>query len=240
MSENYQTIWNQYWNVLLTEKEGAFWDKNINLENKEFLDLKSEYVSSLPLVDLGCGTGHRTRLLSSFHPNVIGMDISESVIAHAKTTYPALRFQQVDVLDDNERDELLQDLGNVNIYCRGVLHQLALADRPKFISAIARLAGGKGIIYLQEMAVDFKEFVTEKYSTFSNAPMSIKKVLFSKFSPQPLDVEQTSQSFEQDGYQLVKKVDSSLNITLPGSEKSQLEVPAVHLLYAPGTYVENK
>ena len=53
------------------------------------------------IADIGCGTGHQVKELSSNTNNlaVIGVDISPSMIQKAKENYPNLKFEQGNALD---------------------------------------------------------------------------------------------------------------------------------------------
>jgi trans-aconitate 2-methyltransferase len=58
---------------------------------------EDEYSS---IYDLGCGTGHLTRILADRFPNskVIGIDSSPEMLAEARRAFPALTWQQADIL----------------------------------------------------------------------------------------------------------------------------------------------
>jgi len=51
------------------------------------------------IADIGCGTGHHVRSLSDKHLNVIGIDISPSMIETAKKNAPGADFNVGDALD---------------------------------------------------------------------------------------------------------------------------------------------
>jgi SAM-dependent methyltransferase len=46
-----------------------------------------------PVVDLGCGPGHWTAYLAAAGLDVHGVDLSADFVAHARATYPDLRFE---------------------------------------------------------------------------------------------------------------------------------------------------
>jgi SAM-dependent methyltransferase len=46
-----------------------------------------------PVLDLGCGPGHLTGFLSSFHAGVTGIDLVPEFVAHARLTHPGVRFE---------------------------------------------------------------------------------------------------------------------------------------------------
>jgi SAM-dependent methyltransferase len=54
------------------------------------------------ILDVGCGTGHHVANLASKNLNVIGIDISPSMVKKAKEKYPEYNFQLGDVLDSHK------------------------------------------------------------------------------------------------------------------------------------------
>jgi len=55
--------------------------------------------STSVIVDIGCGTGHHVAKLAKNSLNVLGIDISPSMINKAKANYPNYNFQVGDALD---------------------------------------------------------------------------------------------------------------------------------------------
>jgi len=53
------------------------------------------------IVDIGCGTGHHVAKLAETDLNVLGIDISPSMINHAKENYPGLNFKVGNALDSH-------------------------------------------------------------------------------------------------------------------------------------------
>jgi SAM-dependent methyltransferase len=58
--------------------------------------------STSVIVDIGCGTGHHVSKMSSKNLNVLGIDISPSMISKAKANYPNNNFQLGDALDGTQ------------------------------------------------------------------------------------------------------------------------------------------
>ena len=52
-----------------------------------------------PVLDLGCGPGHLTGFLRSVHPDVTGIDLVPEFVAHARSAYPAARFEVASMVD---------------------------------------------------------------------------------------------------------------------------------------------
>lgn len=61
-------------------------------------ELISEWRDSCsgPLLDAGCGPGHWTELLSQDGRDVLGVDLSEEFIGHARAAYPDVSFERGD------------------------------------------------------------------------------------------------------------------------------------------------
>jgi len=57
-------------------------------------------VSTSIIADIGCGTGHHVANLSAKNLNVIGIDISPSMIKKAKEEYPSYNFRLGNALDN--------------------------------------------------------------------------------------------------------------------------------------------
>ena len=51
------------------------------------------------LADVGCGPGHVTRFLADLHADVVGVDLSQEMVAVARERNPDLRFLQGSMLD---------------------------------------------------------------------------------------------------------------------------------------------
>ena len=76
-----------------------------NLKNDyevgEIINLSSPSSSSR-ILDVGCGTGHHVSSLGAKDLDILGIDISPSMIKKAKETYPDYKFKVADALNSNE------------------------------------------------------------------------------------------------------------------------------------------
>lgn len=74
---------------------------------------KEEYEASLiassagigpdsKVLDVGCGTGHRTAQLAKFKCSVVGIDPAANIIARAKTHYPSIMFLVDNILNPHK------------------------------------------------------------------------------------------------------------------------------------------
>jgi SAM-dependent methyltransferase len=100
------------------------------------------------VVDLGCGAGYGTVILSSFAGSVVGLDASEDAVETARSLYPSIDFRVSDLIE-GELPEA--DIG----VCFEVLEHLEAPERAlmRFFDAYPRvllslpnpLAGGSHI-----------------------------------------------------------------------------------------------
>jgi SAM-dependent methyltransferase len=66
---------------------------------------KAKPSSSSRILDVGCGTGHHVASLSTKGLDVLGIDISPSMIDKAKTNFPDYKFQVADALNGSEFEQ---------------------------------------------------------------------------------------------------------------------------------------
>ncbi|MFA6857994.1 MAG: methyltransferase domain-containing protein [Treponema sp.] len=82
----------------------------VNERTQPAVDLVSRIQLSSPdkIVDIGCGPGNSTHVLSERfpHAHILGVDSSEDMIQTAQKTYPSLHFRKCDARTE------LSGLGN--------------------------------------------------------------------------------------------------------------------------------
>ncbi|GGX53060.1 methyltransferase [Streptomyces fructofermentans] len=132
------------------------WDAEPALTAGVHLPLFEKHLAApgLPLVDLGCGNGTQTRFLADRYPRVIGVDLSAAALDHAGRADPAgqASYRLADAADRTEAESLHAELGDANVYMRGVLHQCEPGDRQALVDGIAALVGDRGRVLLVELA----------------------------------------------------------------------------------------
>ncbi|WP_030561020.1 class I SAM-dependent methyltransferase [Streptomyces aureocirculatus] len=156
VTSRYQEAWEGFWSEAPPEAGAVFWDSEPALAAGRHLALFKPYMTApgLPLVDLGCGNGTQTRFLADRFPRVLGVDLSAAAVAHARAADPAgqAEFRQLDAAERSEVEQLHAELGDVNVYMRGVLHQCEPADRQPLLDCIAVLLGERGRACAVELA----------------------------------------------------------------------------------------
>jgi SAM-dependent methyltransferase len=109
---------------------------------------------ALPVVDFGCGNGRQTRFLARRFPAVLGVDLSPAAIARARAADnpPNVGYRVLDARDTAAAAARLHDeLGDANVYIRGVLQALPAAHRPHAVQSIAALLGAAGTLFAKEL-----------------------------------------------------------------------------------------
>ncbi|WP_393076036.1 class I SAM-dependent methyltransferase [Streptomyces sp. LN704] len=152
----YRGAWEGFWREASDEQGAVFWDAEPALTAGVHLALFEPYVTfhGLPLVDLGCGNGTQTRFLADRFPHVVGADISAAALDHARHADAAgqATYRLLDASEKSEVQHLHAELGDVNVYMRGVLHQCEPDDRQPLVDGIATLVGERGRVFLVELS----------------------------------------------------------------------------------------
>ncbi|MGA4838729.1 class I SAM-dependent methyltransferase [Streptomyces sp. G45] len=156
VTDRYRQAWEGFWGDAPPEEGAVFWDASPALTVGRHLTLFEPHLAApgLPLLDLGCGNGTQTRFLADRFPHVLGVDLAEAAVEHARRADPAgqAEYRQLDAVDKAATDQLHAELGDVNVYMRGVLHQCEPDDRQPLVDAIATLVGTRGRAFVVELA----------------------------------------------------------------------------------------
>lgn len=126
----------------------------------------------LPVLDVGCGDGRQSRFLAEHFPTVIGADIAAAAIdrARAADTPPNLRYLVLDLRDIARARSVHDDLGDCNVYLRGVLQALSANDRPAAAARIAALLGTTGVLFAKELSVDSTNYLASMSRQYGPPP----------------------------------------------------------------------
>lgn len=156
VTSRYRQGWESFWREASNAPGAVFWDAESARTAAAHLPLFEPLLSDpgLPFVDLGCGNGTQTRFLAGHFPRVVGADLSVSALDHARRADPACRatYRQLDATDRSATETLHAELGDANVYMRGVLHQCDPDDRRPLADGIATLVGERGRVFLVELA----------------------------------------------------------------------------------------
>lgn len=142
-SSGYERAWESFWEDAPDGPGAVFWDADPSVTAERHLPhFEGHFDPGLPLVDLGCGNGTQTRFLARHYRRVIGVDLAHAAVARARREdpYGEAAYQRLDGADPEAR-RLHDELGDANVYMRGVLHQCEPADRGRLVAGIAAPPG---------------------------------------------------------------------------------------------------
>jgi SAM-dependent methyltransferase len=156
VTTRYREAWEGFWREAPDEQGAVFWDAEPVLTAGVHLALFEPHLAApgLPLVDLGCGNGTQTRFLADRYPRVIGADLSAAALDRARLADRAgqASYRLFDAAEKAEAEMLHAELGDTNVYMRGVLHQCEPADRQVLVDGLAALVGDRGRAFVVELA----------------------------------------------------------------------------------------
>jgi SAM-dependent methyltransferase len=156
VTTRYREAWEGFWLEAPDEQGAVFWDAEPDVTVGVHLALLEPHLAApgLPFVDLGCGNGTQTRFLADRYPRVVGADLSGAALDHARHADPAgqASYRLVDAAEKTEAERLHAEIGDANVYMRGVLHQCEPGDRQSLVDGLATLVGDRGRAFLVELA----------------------------------------------------------------------------------------
>ncbi|POX38525.1 SAM-dependent methyltransferase [Streptomyces sp. Ru73] len=180
------TAWEGFWRDAPAGEGEVFWDARPEQAVALHLPLFEEHFDpALPVIDLGCGNGTQTRFLAERYPRVIGVDVSASAIDRARREDPAgvAEYRQLDATDTGRAAALHTDVGDANVYMRGVLHQCAPEDRPRIVATIARLLGTRGRLFLVEPSEEAKAVLMSLVQRPEGPPPKVRAIFSHGIAP---------------------------------------------------------
>ena len=76
-----------------------------NRKQLEFVESIKKISSEEKILDIGCATGNLTELLGEKTGNVVGIDLDKELLKEAKDKHPNLNFENMNMLEVNEKFE---------------------------------------------------------------------------------------------------------------------------------------
>lgn len=213
----------------------ALWDvppEESVLEDYEVFSPAFKQVGTV--LDIGCGTGEQSKFLGGLYTKVIGVDAAPRAIeiANASDHPPNVQFQVGDLSDGAFIDGLRSQFGDMNVYMRGVLHQIRQPDREKVAGNLLQLIGDKGALYLIEVGRNIKEYFRSASNSFHELPEAVQETFISNLPPHGVDGSEIAALFCREGYQLRRQGSGFLNTNLLLRDGTPVKIPAVFGLIA--------
>jgi ubiquinone/menaquinone biosynthesis C-methylase UbiE len=142
--------WDDYYKNEKIEKM-PWYNEKLDFDLEEELNVMQ--MNNEIFLDLGTGPGTQAMQLANKGFDVIGSDISETVIKRNKimyeNKYPNLEFLVDNILDSNFNDNYFD-----YIFDRGCFHVFSQEDRPKYYNHIKRILKQNGILFLKCFSID--------------------------------------------------------------------------------------
>ncbi len=226
-------LWEQFWYSLNGKGWEALWD--ISAEEGVGIDFPifKDYLSpTLPLLDIGCGTGIQTQFLGQHYPTVLGLDVSTTAIqiAQKNNVSPNVSFHTFNALEHKQSKSYSEKHGDMNVYLRGVLHFIPHEHRPDFLESIKILLGETGRLYIIETIPEMRDYILSLASSFSKLPMRIKLALKSNLPPLGVTPREIQAYFEQAGYEILHSSTAELATNLKIEGKEQISFPGFQMV----------
>ncbi|RFU85828.1 class I SAM-dependent methyltransferase [Streptomyces triticagri] len=234
VTTRYREAWESFWSDAPQEEGEVFWDSEPALTSGPHLALYEPHLTTpgLPLVDLGCGNGTQTRFLAGRFPRVVGVDLSAAAVEHARTADAAglADYRQLDAVEPGEVGQLHAELGDVNVYMRGVLHQSEPADRGPLAEGIAALIGDRGRAFVTELAEAAGPVLMGHAKGPAGPPPKLAPVLSHGIAPAEVSDAELPACFRGAGLDIVARGELTLTTTDFTPDGTRIELPSTWLV----------
>ena len=234
MTRSYKESWDSYWRDVTPQPGAAFWDSTPDQAVKRELPVfLGAFDLDLPLIDVGCGNGTQTRCLADAFSRVIGVDVSEEALRGARLHHGAanVEYRTLDLLDEPAVRALHGELGDANLYLRGVLHQLRADDRPQAVHNLAALLGERGQAFLVELSPAAGQVFASLPEQFGGPPLKLQHIMSHGITPAMLQDGDIPALFHQVGF--VPRIQGTTTVvatqTLPSGDA--IEIPCDYFLF---------
>jgi SAM-dependent methyltransferase len=230
VTSRYREAWEGFWREASAEPGAVIWDAEPALTVGPHLALFEPRLAdpALPLVDLGCGNGTQTRFLADRFPRVVGVDLSAAALDHARRADPAgqAAYRQLDAADKTEAQALHAELGDTNVYMRGVLHQCEPDDRQPLADGIATLVGDQGRALLVELSEAAKPVLMGLASDPAGPPPKLAPVFRHGIAPGEVSDEAVPEYLRSAGLTILASGELPLVTTEYCPDGTRVELPS--------------
>jgi len=232
----YGHYWDAFYKKTYKTKSGkALWDVSVELSIQEDFELfQAHFNNDLAVLDIGCGTGHQSQFLSVHYKKVLGVDVSPTAVEIANNRHqgPNLNFQTLDIVNKKECLDVHERYGDMNIYMRGVIHQVKEADHPQAIENLSLLMGRTGRMYFIEVLDNLRAHFSQATERFNELPKAIQDIFVSNLPPRGITLKQLPELFNSEEFKILDQGPGHLNTNLTLSNGLPVQIPAVYAVIA--------
>lgn len=183
--------WDRFWaSIQRTGPDGeVLWDAASADElNGVRAQALAHMATDLPVVDVGCGNGRFSRLLAGSFPRVLGVDVSAHAVKRAEDEsgdVDNVTYRVLDASAPGAGKQLFDELGEANVFMRGVLHVLDAEQRTRAVANLRDLTGQRGVVYFAETnyAGDPLDQLVAQGATPTSIPEPIRKCIAAGIRP---------------------------------------------------------
>ena len=233
----YREAWEGFWREAPEEPGAVFWDADPKVTAARHLALFEPHVvdPDLPLVDLGCGNGTQTRFLADRFRRVVGTDLAAAALDHARRADPAGQavYRLLDAAEKGAAETLHTELGDCNVYMRGVLHQCDPADRQPLVDGIATLVGERGRAFLVELSEAARPVLARLAQSPAGPPAKLAPIFRHGIAPGEVADDAVPAALRAAGLTVLAAGELPLTTTEFTPDGTRIELPSQWLVAGP-------
>ncbi|WP_425247082.1 methyltransferase domain-containing protein [Streptomyces sp. NEAU-NA10] len=238
VTSRYREAWEAFWREAPEETGAVFWDADPAVTAAFHLAFFEPRLvdPGLPLIDLGCGNGTQTRFLADRFPHVIGADLAAAALDHARRADPAgqATYRLLDAAEKGAAEVLHAELGDANVYMRGVLHQCEPDDRQPMVDGIAALLGDRGRAFLVELSEAARPVLTGLAQSPDGPPRKLAPVFRHGIAPGEVADEAVPVYLAAAGLTVLASGELPLTTTEYTPDGTRIELPSKWILAGRG------
>ncbi len=233
IAHSQSAAWERWWSGVNGAPGEIVWDANESDLTADLEVFADAFTLDLPVVDLGCGDGRQTRFLARRFDTVVGLDISPAAIdrARAAENPPNVSYRVLDARSPDAAGRLHAELGDANVYVRGVLQALVAADRPDAIRSIAALIGRTGTLFAKELPPQAGAYFAEQVQRHGMWP-ELERVM-RLIPPGQITEQELASLFSPDRFEVIATGASHIRTINVLPDGDPIRVPAIYLLARP-------
>ncbi len=228
-------VWERWWTAVDGASGEIVWDAAEADLASDLEIFAGAFGPALPVIDLGCGDGRQTRFLARRFEPVVGVDISSAAIERARGAGnpPNVSYRVLDAGSPDDAARLHLELGDANVYIRGVIQALPASDRPAAVRSIAALVGDRGTLFAKELPPQAGAYfaqIVERHGMWPELERVMRLI-----PPGQITEQELTELFGAERFEVIATGPSRIDTinVLPDGEP--IRVPAIYLLARPLT-----
>ena len=224
----------RFWKSLDGTPGEVLWEAaacDLETDRKRF---DTAFDQRLAVVDLGCGDGRQTRFLARHFPTVIGVDYAAAAIerATAAANPTNVSYRVLDARDLDAATALHGEIGDANVYIRGVLHRHPPEVRRLIVQTTARLLGHAGTLFVKELSTHAPPYFRSIIDRYGPPP-GLTRIMRLSGPPGHMSKSDLLTLFPADRFDVIRTGASRIDTvnTLPTGRR--IAIPAIYALVRP-------